>query len=95
MSRGTAIETGTPVDDLVAAVWRGLLDDLQLHGYVNGDLPTGTKKQNFPEAARIRRREYQEDARVYLDSNDFKLWATMCSLDPDDLRRKLIDAADC
>lgn len=96
MSRATNIEAGSPVDNLIAAMWRGILDDLQLNGYVNGDLPPGTKKRNFQEAARIRRSEYREAALAYLDSTDFRMWAIACEFEPDELRRKLLNASsDC
>ncbi len=84
------IATDHPQTDLIAAVLRELYNDARGEGHVEIPAPEKHRRQEF---ARIRREQLQTEAVSYVDTDDFAKIANLVGLEPDEIRRRILDAA--
>ena len=84
------IETDYPYHNLVAAMFRDLFLDLRGEGYA--EIPPA-EKHHRQETAKIIRYNLQRNAQYYVGTDSFDDWAVRIDLDPEDFKRRLLDAA--
>lgn len=78
-----------PYDTLLLHFWKCLLRDLTEQGVTLDDLPEEYSSLKYSERVTIERKELSVAAKDFLRSDQFKNWAALSNLNPDELREKL------
>lgn len=78
-----------PEEELLAAFWRCILTDLVGKGTTPGSRRNRHRGLPYPERVIIEREQLQTDAKQFVDSPAFQVWADRSGLDSIPLRTKL------
>ncbi len=78
----------TPENNLMVAFWKCLRDDLTGRGCTTDSLPANQRKLPYFKRVRIERRRLQNDAQLFIDSDDFNTWSVWSGFDSDYLRER-------
>ncbi len=78
-----------PEEQLLAAFWICLRNDLGGIGCTSDSLPSAQRRLPYTERVIIERTQLQESAQEFLESHDFEWWANQSGFDATQLRTKL------
>ncbi len=81
------LETKIPEYNLLALFWKSVRDDIEGHGCIDPVAYLSSRRRVVEE-----RRILQQEARKFLDTPGFILWAEVSGADPDALREDLLNA---
>jgi len=76
---------------ILANFWRCLRDDLTGCGCTSDSLPNPYRRLPYSERAMIERDMLQKDALVFLNTNEFDIWARASNIEPQYMRRMLME----
>lgn len=78
-----------PAEQLVRRFWEVTKDDLAGRGVTFDSLPYRLRRLPYSERVIIERKQVQDAATKFIESDNFSFWAELSGLNPDYLREKL------